>query len=237
MVSWGTTANVSLPVDAPPVPELDGLVVTRAAAGGWLLEGGLSGAGSLLAWLGRLCGRSPDDLATQAAASPPGARGVTAVPWLGGARAPWWRPEAGAAFVGLTDAHGPSDLARAVFEAVARDVQRCLAVMAARTPAGPGVSGLQLAGGGASTPVWVEVLTGTTGLPGHYRRSGQTASAGAALLAARAVGHPWERELLDPVVGGADPEPLAVARYAGLATHAERVAESLIGLGSPPACP
>jgi xylulokinase len=233
MVSWGTTANVSLPVDAVPVPPLGGVVVTRGATGGWLLEGGLSGAGSFLAWLGRLCGRSPDELATLAATSPPGARGVTAVPWLGGARAPWWRPGAGAAFVGLADAHGPADLARAVVESVARDVARCLAVMGERIPAGPGVSGLGLAGGGASTPVWVEVLCGTTGLPARYRRSGQTASAGAALLAARATGDPWDLERLDPVAGGCDPDPAVVRTYADLTPRAQQVAESLVDL--PPA--
>ena len=31
MVSWGTTANVSIPVDALPVAVPDGLIVTRAA--------------------------------------------------------------------------------------------------------------------------------------------------------------------------------------------------------------
>ena len=79
MVSWGTTANVSVPVHERPVPSPAGAVVTRAADGGWLLEGGLSAAGSFLAWLGRLLGRSPDELATLAAASPPGANGVIAV--------------------------------------------------------------------------------------------------------------------------------------------------------------
>ena len=94
MVSWGTTANVSVPVHERPVPSPAGAVVTRGATGGWLLEGGLSAAGSFLAWLGRLLGRPVDDLAAKAAASPLGARGVMAVPWLDGARAPWWRDDA-----------------------------------------------------------------------------------------------------------------------------------------------
>ena len=75
--------------------------MTRAADGGWLLEGGLSAAGSFLAWLGRLLDRTPDELARLAAESPPGARGVVAVPWLDGARAPWWRDDARAGFMGL----------------------------------------------------------------------------------------------------------------------------------------
>jgi xylulokinase len=236
MVSWGTTANVSLPVGDLPVPVPAGVVATRATDGGWLLEGGLSAAGSLLAWLGRLCGRPPAELAVLAATSPPGARGVTAVPWLGGARAPWWRPEAGAAFVGLSGAHGPADLARAVLEGVALDVLRCLETMADRRPPGPAPSALGLAGGGGATPAWGAVLAGTTGLPVRHRRSGQAASAGAALLAARAVGETWDLGTLDPVAGTVVPGPGDVDRYAELRPHADAVASSLLGPGAPPTC-
>ena len=88
MVSWGTTGNVSVPVHERPVPSPAGAVVTRAADGGWLLEGGLSAAGSFLSWLGRLLDRSNEELGRLAAESGPGARGVIAVPWLDGARAP-----------------------------------------------------------------------------------------------------------------------------------------------------
>jgi sugar (pentulose or hexulose) kinase len=234
MVSWGTTANVSLPVDDPPVPAPAGVVVTRAAGDGRLLEGGLSAAGSLLAWLGRTTGRTPAELADLAATRPPGADGVTAVPWLGGARAPWWRPGAGAAFVGLADRHGPADLARAVVEAVARDVQRCLAAMAERHPAGPVPIALGLAGGGAATGTWVAVLTGTTGLPAQRRRSGQAASAGAALLVSRAVGERWDLDTVDPVVASVDPDPAGVSAYAGLRPHHDAVAAALVDLEAPP---
>ena len=94
MVSWGTTANVSVPVQERPVPAPVGAVVTRAADGGWLLEGGLSAAGSFLAWLGRLLDRSTEELGRLAVEQRArGARGVVAVPWLDGARAPWWRDD------------------------------------------------------------------------------------------------------------------------------------------------
>ena len=75
MVSWGTTANVSVPVQERPVPAPVGAVVTRAADGGWFLEGGLSAAGSFLAWLGRLLDRSTEELGRLAAESGPGACG------------------------------------------------------------------------------------------------------------------------------------------------------------------
>ena len=155
MVSWGTTANVSVPVHERPVPSPAGAVVTRAAEGGWLLEGGLSAAGSFLAWLGTLIDRTPDELARLASESPPGARGVVAVPWLDGARAPWWRDDARAGFMGLGSAHGASDLARAVMEAVAWDVLRVMEVVTVGRLGGSTAAGVTLGGIGSRLPVWV----------------------------------------------------------------------------------
>ncbi len=237
MVSWGTTANVSVPTPRPSVPP-PGVVASRAADGGWLLEGGLSAAGSLVAWLSRLTGHTPEDLADAARTSPPGARGVVAVPWLDGARSPWWRPGAGAGVVGVGPAHGPADVARAVFESVAWDVLRCLEIMAARRPAGPLVTGLALGGSGASIPVWRDALTGIAGVAATHRRSGQAASAGAARLAAGAIGLDWDLDMVDPVEGRTDPDPDRTGRYGTLRSRADSVAEALVGLdaaaGAPP---
>ncbi len=234
MASWGTTANVSLPVAARPDRLPHGLVVSGAAQGGWLLEGGLSAGGSLLAWLGGITGRSPEELTALASTSPPGAQGAAATPWLDGARAPWWRPTARTALVGLSSSHGLADLARAMVESVAWDLLRCLEAMAERRPTGPAVSGLALAGGGSSIEVWLDALTGITGLPVRCRRSGQAASAGAALLAARAVGIPLELDAMDPVVRRVDPTPEVTGHYRGQRARIEQVAASVIGLQPDP---
>lgn len=229
MVSWGTTANVSVPVDSLPDPP-PGIVVSRGGAGGWLLEGGLSAAGSLLAWISRLTGQSPEVLAERARQCPPGAGGVTATPWLDGARAPWWRPDATVALVGLASVHGPAELARAGFEAVAVEVCRCLEAISERLD-GIDPTRLWLAGQGATVAVWSEVITGTAGLPAERRRSGQAASAGAALLAGRAVGIDLDLDRLDPVVDVRAPDPAVVARYAALRERADRVAHAALDLG------
>jgi xylulokinase len=229
MVSWGTTANVSMPVATRPIPP-PGIVASRAAGGGWLLEAGLSAAGSLLDWLGRLTGRTSEDLADAARGSPAGAGGVVATPWLDGARAPWWRPAAAAAWVGMGPAHGAADLARALFESVAWDVARSLEAMASRRPKGPLVVALALAGSGVATPVWQDVVTGVTGVAVSHRRSGQAASAGAARLAAGAIGVDWDLDLLDPVVGRTEPDPERVGRYRRLRARADTVAASLVDL-------
>jgi xylulokinase len=234
MVSWGTTANVSVPVgEVRPDPAPAGTVVSRAADGGWLLEGGLSAAGSFLAWLGRVVGRDADALAALAAASPAGARGVVAVPWLDGARAPWWRDDARAGFVGLASGHDAGDLARAAMESVAFDVDRCLAAVTANPVGGRPPVGLTLGGAGTGVPLWVAVLTAVTGLPATRRRSGEAASAGAALLGAAALGRDLPLDRLDPVVAEAAPDPAGVARYRELRPVADRVAGTLIELGLP----
>ncbi len=231
MVSWGTTANLSVPVDDRcGLPE--GMIVTRGALGGWLLEGGLSAAGSLVDWLARLTGLGPDALMEQAGQSPPGSRGVTVLPWFGGARAPWWRDSARGAVTGLSFDHGSGDLARAIVEAVAWDVARCLEAVTrgGSGGAGTGPVGLVLGGGGTTVAVWVDVLTAVTGLPASRRRSGEAASAGAALLAARATGIDADLDRLDPVSADAAPDPAAVVLYRSLRPIADDAARAVIGL-------
>jgi xylulokinase len=137
MVSWGTAANVSRPGWAPVGEIPSGLVATRTPDPraedpvGWQLEGGLSAAGSLLAWLSGLTGRSVDDLVASARPRPPGAGGLVVLPWLEGARAPWWRDRAGAAVLGLRTGTDAADLARGVLEGVAAEVARVLEAMGA----------------------------------------------------------------------------------------------------------
>ena len=205
MVSWGTTANVSMPLTERPAPLPLGLVLTRGALGGWLLEGGLAAAGSLLDWLGGLTGLDVGSLIAAADASPPGAGGVLAVPWLGGARAPWWRAGTGAGFLGLAPSHTAGDLARAAIEAVAWDVARCLEAAGA-TP-----EGLALAGG-AAMATWVGILSAVTGVPGIRRAAPDTASAGAAVIAGCATGRPRRHRRAQPGDRGRHPRPCARGR-------------------------
>jgi xylulokinase len=229
MVAWGTTANVSLPADDLPGLVPDALSVTRGARGGWLLEGGLAAAGSLLAWLGTLTGTSVEELSRRARTSPPGARGVLALPWPGGARAPWWRDDAGAGFVGLGLQHGPEELARAVLEAVAFDVARCVDAM--RT-SGADLRALAVGGSTATAAAWTEVLTGVTGLPAWRRRSGEAAMAGAALLASDALDAGFDLDRLDPLSGETLPAAELVRFYAELRPDADRVAAAAVRFGT-----
>ena len=233
MVSWGTTANASVPVDQRPSPSPDAMIVTRGAVAGWLLEGGLSAAGSLVDWLARLTGLDAVGLMERAAASPPGAGGVVALPWFGGARAPWWRPGARGALAGLSFDHDAGDLVRAVIEGVAWDVARCLSAAAGAGRPDPPFGGLVLGGGGTGSPVWMEVLTAVTGLPARRRRSGEAASAGAAMLAAQALGSPLDLDRLDPIAEETVPDESMVDRYRALRPRADAAADAVIEIPEP----
>jgi xylulokinase len=229
MVSWGTTANVSVPVGAFPDPVPDGLVVTGAATGGFLLEGGLSAAGSLLTWLSGLTGLETEVLMTRAGEASVGAHGVVALPWFGGARAPWWKERARGGFVGLSFDQDAGDLARAAVESVAFEVRRCLAAAGAGSVHALALTGTPVTGDGPAGP-WPRILTAVTGLPAVRRRSGQAASAGAALLTAMAVGEDYDLDELDPVVETVEPERTETARYAELRDRVDAVADAVVAL-------
>jgi xylulokinase len=224
MVSWGTTANVSVPAQTRPEPVPSGMIVTRAGGTGWLIEGGLSAAGSLIEWIGSVTRRGQATLMEAGLDSPPGARGVLVTPWLGGARAPWWCDRANAAFIGLRPDAEVGDLVRAAVEGVALDVSRCI------DSAGlvPGPAALTLAGGGAASRLWVEVVTGTTGLRAIMRRSSEAASVGAALLVARSLGLDADVDRMNPVESEVVPDAQVVETYRTLRPEADEVARSLI---------
>ena len=132
---------------------------------------------------------------------------MVAVPWLDGARAPWWRDDARAGFMGLGAAHGAADMARAVVESVAWDVLRVMEVVTVGRLGGSTAEGVTLGGAGSGLPVWVEVLTSVLGMPALRHRSGEAASAGAALLAGKALGMGLTLDQIDPVEAVIEPTP------------------------------
>jgi xylulokinase len=238
MVSWGTTASVVVPAEGRPGLVPAGLVLSRsatdssAAGGDWLLEGGLSAAGAFVDWLAELTARPRAELLAEAADRSPGARGMLAVPWLGGARAPWWRDGARAGFVGATTDHDAVDFARAAVESVAAEVRRCLSAAGSLDSSDGALpfEALALGGRGSADALWPGVLAAVCGLPATTRRSGEAASVGAAVLGARGAGLPLTLDELDPPDGVLEPDADAMAAYERWRPTADRVAEALIGL-------
>ena len=210
MVSWGTTANVSIPHPGPVTALPSHGQVSRGAIEGYVIEAGLSTAGGALDWLVSLTGWSKGNLLATAAGVAPGASGLLAFPWLYGARAPWWRPDVRGAFIGLTSAHGPAELARSVVEGVAADVARCIELLC------PDADALSLAGRGATEPLWRTVVAGVTGRPVLRHRLDEAASVGARLLVGIAHRESITLKDVNPPVEREEPSPDLVLAYAAI---------------------
>ena len=98
----------------------------------------------------------------------PGAGGLTFLPYLSpaGERAPFLNPLARGAFLGLSFEHQREHVARAVLEGLTLVIQDCLAASRAKP------SELRVCGGGAASPVWLQLIADVTGharaaLDGH----------------------------------------------------------------------
>lgn len=181
------TAEVVGALHATALIDASGLVETHAyPAGGFFIENPGWLSGGAVAWLMTILDlSSPAQLDVLAAASPPGAEGVTFLPCLSGAMAPRWRPAARGCFYGLTAAHGRAHMARALLEGTAfamRDVVDHLAALGLRTDE------ILLLGGGARSRLWSQIRADLTGRPVFVPQHVDTSPMGAAMLAAVASG-------------------------------------------------
>jgi xylulokinase len=163
------------------------LVETHAfPAGGYFTENPGWLAGGAVAWLMRVLGlRDFAQFDALAAAAPIGAGGLLFLPALTGAMAPQWIADARGCFYGLTPAHGPGHLARALLEGCAfamRDVLDSLRVM------GPTPREIVFSGGGSRSRLWAQIRADAAGLPIAIVASPHAAVIGAAMLAGVAAG-------------------------------------------------
>jgi xylulokinase len=163
------------------------MVETHAyPTGTWFVEhpGWLSGGA--VRWATRLLGLGSDAaLDVVAQTSPPGAEGVTFVPWLAGAMTPAWRPRARAALEGLAAGHDRAHVARAVLEGLAfacRDVASRLVAL------GLPARDVLVLGGGSRSATWLQLRADALGLPHRASSRTDTCAIGAAMIAAVAVG-------------------------------------------------
>ena len=125
-----------------------------------------------------------DALEQIAGQEPLGARGVIYHPYLdpAGERAPFISSAARAQFSGLSAYHTRATLLRAVYEGVALSVLDCYETM--RSP----VTSLRLAGGGARSPLWAQMLADALAAPVIVAEGTEYGARGAVINAAVAVG-------------------------------------------------
>ena len=173
--SYGSAPDGRVQVGAHALPER------------WYLMGVTQAAGLSLRWLRDTLtpGVSYDQLVAEAENSPPGSRGLLWLPYLQGERTPHLDADARGALLGLTTAHCRADIVRAVLEGVAfslRDAARAIQGV------GASVDRFKLAGGGARSPLWRQIVADVLNAPMRVEPEGRGPAFGAAMLGAVASG-------------------------------------------------
>lgn len=206
-------------VQAQPAPERGLFLLRHPEPEHFIPVAPMLTAGGNLEWLrGVLAEDAPlayDALNRLAQDAPPGSRGLLYLPYLAGERSPFSDPHARACFLGLSPSTGRAEMVRAVMEGTAlayRSLDQALGV------AGSGP--MLLAGGGARSPLWCQILADVLDRPVHVVADASNAPArGAAVIAGRSLG--WYDSLLPtdrffPVSQIYQPNPEHRALYDGL---------------------
>ncbi len=170
----------------------------------WLFEdehaamAGLATSGTLTHWFrdqfARELGKEEafPVLATEAAQSPPGAKGLVCLPYFSGERTPIHDPHAKGTFFGLDLTHTRGDLYRAVIEGIAMGTRHVTETYA---EAGQVPKRLLAVGGGTKNELWLQATSDLTGLDQIVCSVTTGASYGNAFLARMALGEVTKADL------------------------------------------
>ncbi len=188
--TYGTGAfiwlNAGQRADAPCPGGLLRTVAWHLAEPCYALEGFVMSAGATLEWLAaRLAipggGAGVVERARQAGSS----GGVTLVPAFQGLASPWWRPEARAALVGMTEATSAGHICHAGLEAICFQVRAALDLIAA---SGRRIDSLKVDGGPAGSAYLMQLQADVLRLPLAVAALDSTTPYGAALMAGLGAG-------------------------------------------------
>lgn len=223
-ISVGTGAQIVRPVHDPVVtPDPRTHLYRSAAAEGarWYAMAAVQNAGLALDWVRRVLGLGWDELYA-AAERPPGADGVTFVPYLTGERSPVLNAHARGAWLGLDLAGDRASLAQAAVEGVAFAIRHALEAL----PSASKLEHARLVGGGIAAPAFRTLLADVLGMPLHPIGVRSASAVGAAMLAASAAGLPVPPPPVtaDPVVHPTHRAKQYEPLYHRYRDHAEHIA-------------
>jgi xylulokinase len=109
----------------------------------------------------------------------PGADGLLFAPYLaGGEQAVLWDPDLRGTLTGLTLAHNPAKIARALLEGMSFEIRRCLEVLEEQEPP----SLVRVTGWITDIPEELQLLADILGRPVHALKLGSASAVGAALI-------------------------------------------------------
>ena len=193
--TYGTGNFLLLNTGTSPVPSKHGLLTTVAyRVGGedavYALEGSIAVTGSLVQWLRDNLGliRTADEVEALARTVDDNG-GAYVVPAFSGLFAPYWRPDARGAIVGLTRYVNRGHLARAVLEATAFQTREVVDAMHADS--GVSLTELRVDGGMVVDDLLMQIQADLLGVPVVRPVVTETTALGAAYAAGLAVGF-WD---------------------------------------------
>jgi xylulokinase len=199
MIMYGSTIFIIMPTEKR-------LTDPRLWYAPWLLKGqhtamaGLATSGTLTHWFRDQFGKELSsetafiELAIEAAASPPGANGLIALPYFSGERTPIYDTNAKGMIFGLNLTHTRGDIYRAFLEGIALGTAH---VTDTFKEAGAPPNTIRAVGGGTKNQVWAQATSDATGLTQIVCAKTFGASYGNAFLAVLAVGDVAEEGILD----------------------------------------
>lgn len=154
----------------------------------YIIEGGQTSTGSIIAWLGRMMNGTMnlDEMNRKAVALEPGCDGLIVQDHFQGNRTPYTDPLSRGAIVGLTLAHEPHHVFRAIMEGIGFGTRAILDAMA---DAGYRGTEITIGGGAGASDLWLQIHADTAGLPVCVPASRDAPSVGSAVLAAHGAGH------------------------------------------------
>jgi gluconokinase len=184
-LSLGTSGALRVPRDRPGVDERCRTFCYALADGLWVVGGAISNGAIVAQWASETFHVDVVTLLREAAQVPAGARGLMALPYLFGERAPWWESGVTGALIGLRRIHGRAEITRALVEGVA---QQLALVRDAVVEAGTEVHAVRATGGGFRSPLWAEVVAAALDIDLRLAEGSGGSALGAALLGWRATG-------------------------------------------------
>ena len=193
VASWGTSGTLVAPLAEPRVdPGLRAHTFCHVVPKVWYLMGVVLSAGGAFAWYRDQLVRggagqtdANQRLNAEAASAPPGAEGVTFLPYLQGERTPHRNAAARGAFLGLSLAHTRAHLTRAVVEGICFALRDSLSILESLDLS---PKELLLTGGGARSPFLRQLQAEVFGIPVATVNREEGPAYGSALLAAVGTG-------------------------------------------------
>ena len=177
VVSLGTSGTAFGRRDEPAVDPMGEVSAFCDSAGGWLPLGCVLNCAGVVDWARSLAGGT--SLEAAMAASPPGADGLTLLPYLVGERTPDL-PRAAGTLSGLRLDHNGNDLVRAAVEGVTFGLAFSLEALGRTGTRG---ERLLLVGGGGRSNAWAQLVADATGMPVERPAVAEAAATGAAAQA------------------------------------------------------